>query len=109
MASRLGDALARVRRLQGPSWTRGLLGALLFAAGVAYAPYLWCSRQADAWYDGDRQLQRSLAEGVATWQDSRLTRLDFHTGSSQFNGEWLFGTYLMAGLGYGQTALQSRE
>ncbi len=34
---------------------------------------------------------------------------DFSTGRDQFNGEWLFGTYFAAGMGFGQTALEHPE
>lgn len=34
---------------------------------------------------------------------------DFHTGDEVFNGEWLFGSYLMAGFGFGQMALARPE
>ena len=83
-----------------------LLSALLFVTGVSYLPYLWCSRGANRWYTGDRKLQEQLARGVEQWLDSDLSRQSYRTGSSQFDGEWLFGTYLMAGFGYGQTAIQ---
>jgi hypothetical protein len=53
--------------------------------------------------------QVQLARGVQSWLERDLTRGHYTTGSSQFNGEWLFGTYLMAGLGFGQMALQHPE
>ena len=89
--------------------TRTILSFVLFAAGVCYVPYLWCARQADEWYRGDEGVQQELAAGVADWVEKGLTRGSFNTGSSQFNGEWLFGTYLMAGLGFGQMALEHPE
>ena len=85
------------------------LTALLFVTGVSYVPFLWCSRDSSRWYAGDRELQEQLARGVEHWLDSDLGRQSFHTGSPQFDGEWLFGTFLMAGFGFGQTALQHPE
>ncbi len=79
---------------------------LLFLVGVSYVPYLVCSRQSDEWYAGDITLQRSLANGVEKWIEKDLALGDFHTGSAQFNGEWLFGTYMMAAMGFGQSALE---
>lgn len=81
-----------------------LVGAALFVLGVSFVPYWWCSRQADACYQGDAILQQKLARGVETWVEKGLARRDFHTGSSQFDGEWLFGSYLMAGFGFAQSA-----
>lgn len=85
------------------------LSCVLFLLAVWRLPYWCCSRPADRWYDGDAQLQTALASGVERWVTNDLSRGQFSTGSSQFNGEWLFGTYLMAGLGFGQTALEHPE
>lgn len=43
------------------------------------------------------------------WIAKDLRRENYSTGDNQFNGEWLFGTYLMAGLGYGQMILDHPE
>jgi hypothetical protein len=86
-----------------------LAGLAAAALAVSQVPHRWCMREGGRWFDGDPALQDALARGV---QKSVLQGIDlqaFHTGSSQFNGEWLFGTYLMAGLGYGQLALQRPE
>ena len=88
---------------------RGLVAAVLFAAGVSYLPYLWCSRGADRWFDGELALQARLGRGVEAWIERGLSRSDFKTGSRQFDGEWLFGSYLMAGLGFVQTAREHPE
>ena len=104
MRTDLFDAGAWRRRL-----VRALLSAALFVAGVSWLPYWWCSRPADAWYRGDATLQSALANGVDAHVRRDLGRHNFKTGSDQFNGEWLFGTYLMAGLGFGQTAIEHPE
>jgi len=88
---------------------RALVSTALFIIGVSFVPYLWCSRGAGAWYRGDVAVQRELARGVECWVSQGLTRDSFHTGSSHFDGEWLFGTYLMAGLGFVQTAKEHPE
>ena len=98
-------SLARLR----VSVTRAAVGALLFLGGVSFLPYRWCSRGADDWYAGNRELQIRLGRAAEAHVRKGLTRLNFDTGSAQFNGEWLFGTYLMAGLGFGQTALEHPE
>ncbi len=86
-------------------FVRMLAATALFLAGIAFLPYGWCARNAGAWYRGNSALQETLARGVESWVEKGLSRKDFHTGSSQFDGEWLFGSYLMAGLGFSQTAL----
>lgn len=83
-----------------------LVSAALLLAGSSFLPHRWCARQADEWYEGDAELQTALARGVARWVNGGLSRSDFSTGSSQFNGEWLFGTYMMAGMGFGQSVLE---
>lgn len=88
---------------------RSAVATLLFVAGVSFLPYVWCSRGAGAWYRGSPAVQEKLARGVEHWIDAGLTRDSFHTGSSQFDGEWLFGTYLMAGFGFVQTARSHPE
>jgi hypothetical protein len=83
----------------------GLLELGVFVAGVWAVSHLWCAREAGAWMRGDARLQEALAAGVERTVDQRVGLGDFTTGSSQFNGEWLFGTYLMAGFGFGQMAV----
>lgn len=83
---------------------RAMVSAVLFVVGVSFVPYWWCSRGAGAWYLGEAEVQEELARGVETWVVGGLGRNSFHTGSRQFDGEWLFGTYLMAGMGYVQMA-----
>jgi hypothetical protein len=68
-------------------------------------PQAWCGREAKAWFNGDSHLQSALARGVEAWVTRELSSGDFQTGKSLYNGEWLMGTYLMAGLGFGQAAL----
>jgi hypothetical protein len=81
-----------------------IVATVLFVVGVSFLPYWWCSRQADAWYRGDTALQQQLSRGVEDWVTKGLSRTNFHTGSRQFDGEWLFGSYLMAGFGFVQLA-----
>ena len=88
---------------------RSLVSAVLFVVGVSFVPYLWCSRGADAWYRGDVGVQGELARGVEGWVTRGLDRNSFHTGARQFDGEWLFGTYLMSGLGFVQMAKEHPE
>ena len=73
-------------------------------AGVSFIPFLWCSRDGSTWYELPPDRAAALAATVSSFVEDPLTRDDFTTGSSQFDGEWLFGTYMMAGMGYGQLA-----
>jgi len=85
------------------AWAAGLAAFLL---PLWFVPHRWCERDSAAWFRGDEQLQAQLASGVERLVTNPLARAHFKTGSAQFNGEWLFGTYLMAGFGFGQTALE---
>ena len=60
-------------------------------------------------FEGSLDAQLGLARGMDDWLDAGLGREDFATGSSRFDGEWLFGTYVMAVLGYAQTAQEHPE
>ncbi len=96
--------LARRIHLPAP-----LLCVALFALGLFTVPHWWCGRGADAWFDGDPSRQAALSRSVEDWVRSDLGTQDFSTGSSEFNGEWLFGTYFAAGMGFGQMALEHPE
>ena len=86
-----------------------LVGLGLLLLGAWSIPHRWCEQSADRWLKGDIQLQQSLARDVEQSIDHGIKLGDFSTGSDQFNGEWLFGTYLMAGLGFGQIAVAHPE
>ncbi|MSR64805.1 MAG: hypothetical protein EXS18_03380 [Verrucomicrobiae bacterium] len=86
-----------------------VIAATLFLAGIWLIPHRWCAREGRAWYTGDAALQQKLARGVERWVSTDLSRQHFKTGSHQFNGEWLFGTYMMAGMGFGQTVIEHPE
>lgn len=83
----------------------GLTAALLAVRGVAAA----CALGADARYDGELEAQEAMARGVDRWIEEDLSRDDFATGSSRFDGEWLFATRMMAVLGYAQTGMRHPE
>jgi hypothetical protein len=79
-----------------------LVAVLAFFVGTAWVAEPWCGRQAERWLSGDRELELKLSRSVSRWVDGSLDEASFSTGSTRFDGEWLFGTYLMAGLGLGQ-------
>jgi hypothetical protein len=82
-----------------------LMLALLARAG---AP-AWHARDADALFDGERDAQMAMADGMDRWIQGDLAHHDFRTGSPRFDGEWLFGTYMMAAMGHGQIAIEHPE
>ncbi len=100
-----GDRKARSPRTQ---WRRRLarnaLSLVLTVVGILTVPHRWCAREADAYFEGEPALQDALAAEVLEWVERGLSRANFQTGSAQFDGEWLFGTYMMAGMGVGQIA-----
>lgn len=86
-----------------PLRARALLAVLAFVLGLGVVPHRVCERDADAYFDGDPRAVTPLASSVATWTEGHLPPGAFRTGSSRFDGEWLFGTYMMAAMGFGQT------
>lgn len=87
----------------------GIVGGIRLVAALSVSvatllcfPGWWCGRDAGAWFGGDFQRQRQLAKTVARQVGGSLGAKDFFTGSGLFSGEWLFGTYLMAGIGFCQ-------
>jgi hypothetical protein len=84
---------------------RGLLALLVFVMGLGTLPHRVCERDAAAYFDGEATKVDALASSVATWTGEELAASSCATGSSRFDGEWLFGTYMMAAMGFGQIAL----
>lgn len=80
-------------------------GVLFFILCLYFFPYNWCSRDGDDWYMGDKKLHKKLSAGIEKWINSELSTKDYSTGSDTFSGEWLFGTYMMAAMGFGQSAV----
>lgn len=89
--------------------TRKLLALLAFVLGIAIVPHRVCEREANAWFDGDTDKVDALASQVAAWTSLDLAPESFQTGSGRFDGEWQFGTYMMAAMGFGQTVLDRPE
>ncbi|MFC1453289.1 hypothetical protein ACFLSJ_08110 [Verrucomicrobiota bacterium] len=77
---------------------------------TATLPVAWCGRGAGEWMEGDLATQLTLSRGITRLAlGDTLSRSRFRTGSDQFSGEWLFGTYLMAGIGFAQLAIEHPE
>jgi hypothetical protein len=85
---------------------RRLVFVALFALAAALIPFRLCAGEADDWYRGDGKTQAELARSLEQTIARPLGRHDFPTGSRVLDGEWLFGTYMMAAMGFGQLALE---
>lgn len=86
-----------------------LLPLLAFFIALWTIPAAWCRRGAGEWFKGDLATQQRLARTVALQIKEGPTRDTFKTGIQRFDGEWLFGTNLMAGIGFCQLVLQHPE
>ena len=81
------------------------LALALGALATATVPHRIAGAEAGAWLDGDPALEERLARGLRQTTQDDLVKHPFRTGSKHFDSEWLFGTYMMAGMGFGQLAL----
>jgi hypothetical protein len=81
--------------------------AFLLATWLVAEP--WCGRDAKGWYAGDSGLVLKLARTVSRSLDASVTEASFTTGSQRFDGEWAFGTHVMAAMGFGQIVLAHPE
>lgn len=88
---------------------RHLLAILAFVFGLAVVPHRICERDADAFFDGATEPASALAASVANASTQTLAPSTFATGSTRFDGEWLFGTSMMAAMGFGQMVLAHPE
>jgi len=85
--------------------------AVVVAAIVLFnVPYRWCARGSDAWLEDGGEQSVALARAVdSLLLAGDLDQTSIQTGSELFDGEWLFGSYMMAAVGYSQLALARRD
>jgi len=86
-----------------------VMGWGVFLLCVWTLPAWWCGRGAGGWVMGSAEVQGRLAQMVAREVAQGPEKQRFGTGVELFNGEWLFGTYLMAGVGLCQMVQQHPE
>lgn len=91
-------------KLRRPWPSRALFALLAFVLAIAVVPHRVCAREAERVFAGEGEEVPRLANGVAAWVAERPAPGTFGTGSARFDGEWRFGTYAMAALGFGQRA-----
>lgn len=91
---------ARRRPLRPAS--RALIRAVALVVGALTVPRWVMGRRADPVYAGDPEAVEPLARAVAA--DVRHDRgaAAFNTGDPRFDGEWAFGTQMMAAVGLAQ-------
>lgn len=93
-----------------PSFVRKLAcSAALFVLTTTTVPHRIAGWEADGFYEGDAALEEKLVRGLRETTKDDLVERPFRTGSAHFDSEWLFGTYMMAGMGFGQLALARPE
>lgn len=82
--------------------------AVLVGVSVALTfPWAWGQHVGATLFDGDIARADALARGVEASLDAGVDR--FQTGSVRYDGEWWFGTFQMAALGFGHLALQHAD
>lgn len=86
-----------------------VLASIAFGVTLWTLPAWWCERGAGAWFAGEATCQNRLAQTVAGEVTRGLSTRDYETESDRFDGEWLFGTYLMGGIGLCQIVQQHPE
>ncbi len=84
---------------------RRFLAVAAALVAMATVPRAWCGHDAAAWLANDSTPRAQLARTVASASAKTRAETSFETGSARFDGEWLFGTQLMAALGFGHVAL----
>lgn len=88
---------------------RFLWTLILLFLPLPFLPRWWCGHEADGWYRGETSSQLPLARHVKDMVTTGVGIDDFSTGSKRFDGEWLFGTYMMSGMGLCQVVLAHPE
>lgn len=75
---------------------------VVFVAALFALPRQLAGRDAPDYFFDDPTRAAALGAGVDHWMQEGGR---FSTGSSRFDGEWAFGTCVMASLGFGQLAM----
>lgn len=98
----------KIKITAGASIRLALL-SVLFLAGLCFVPHNWCAREALRIFGNKGDIQHRMAAQCEMLLSNEIGRKNFKTGSDLFNGEWLFGTYMMSGMGFGQMAVMKPD
>ena len=79
---------------------------VLLLGPAPFLPAWLCGRDAESYFNGDLDRQTALARHVISSIEVGVTDDDFQTGSTLYDSEWKFGSYMMAGAGLGQVILE---
>ncbi len=82
---------------------------IILPFSIRYLSFNWCARLSNEFYVTNNTSFESMNNGINYWLKKEMGRENFKTGSDRFNGEWLFGTYLMTAIGKCQYALNFPE
>lgn len=90
---------------QVPARSIAILAGLLT---LYFAPAWYCGLDAKAWFDGEPQLQRSLADELVYFEEQD-ERSRAQPTKNRFAGEWALVTHQMTALGLAQLCLAHPE
>jgi hypothetical protein len=85
-------------------WISNGVAAVAAAIFVAVVPAQIASSEARSAGPSPAEPALNLAQGVASYAKAQPSEAQYGTGSALFDGEWLFGTFMMAAMGHGQLA-----
>ncbi len=84
---------------------RNLCCFLFPLLSLFFLPAWICTVLSGKLLDQDPETIREMSKGMTRWTDGTLTLDDLSTGNALFDGEWFFGTFQMAAMGYGQSCI----
>jgi hypothetical protein len=86
-----------------------LVAALCALAAVRLFVPWWCGRDAEAWFLGDADLQRALADEMVSFEQKDDDHRVSAPEGNRFAGEWALVTHQMTALGLAQICLARPE
>ncbi|MFC1745665.1 hypothetical protein ACFL35_16860, partial [Candidatus Riflebacteria bacterium] len=75
------------------------IAILLFILPIFVIPSYWCGREVDVFWARKGQVLKPFARAVNALIKKGTPSQSIKTGHWQYDGEWQFGSYQMAGLG----------
>jgi hypothetical protein len=90
-------------------FARSAVLAIVGLAAVRSSAPWWCGREAGAWYEGDPDTQRGLAEELVAFEERDDRHRETARPYDRFAGEWALVTHQMTALGLAQLCLARPE